>query len=559
MLRSATVKLRRAIVIYVGTIVIPVCGLVWLGLQSFERQREALTRLIAEKVAAEVQRRERAAAQTALQQGKGPVAKHFFRIERGKIVRPALTAPLPKPLPREFLEADRLESAGQTEAALEVYRKLIGAGERSGLAQSRAARCLEKLGRHEEARAVWKKLAAAHPDERDLAHRPYGIVAAIAAGDTSGLADQIAAGRWELAADQAEYFLAELDAVQQSAAYVDRFRFARALEEAFRPAGVAREGELHPYSLGDYRLYYRAVGPEQVDGLAVDTEWVEGALRPQAERDLGATEEARREVLVYGGAIALVLLVLSAGIALLLREVGRETRTNRLRADFVSGVSHELKTPITLIRLYGDTLLERPGLGASERNDFYRIIVRESERLTRLVNQVLTFSRVERGAERYNLEVGDLAPPILRLMDDYSEYIERAGFTLRRELAESTPPVRFDATAVLQAVSNLLDNAVKYSGESRGITARLGSQDGTVVFEVEDRGCGIPEVERHKIFDRFYRVANGSGKGGYGLGLFLVRHIMQAHGGRVEVESEPGRGSTFRLVFPAVTPSVVQA
>jgi signal transduction histidine kinase len=423
-------------------------------------------------------------------------------------------------------------------------------GERSALALSRVARCLEKLGRHEEARAVWKKLAAAYADERDLSHRPYGIVAAIAAGDTSGLADQIATGRWELAADQAEYFLAELDAIQRSEPYRDRFRFARAIEEAFRPAGLAREGELHPYSLGDYRLYYRAVGPEQVDGLAVDTGWVEGALRPQAERDLGLTEEARREVLVYGGAIALVLLVLSAGIALLLREVGRETRTNRPRADFVSGVSHELKTPITLIRLYGDTLLERPGLGPSERSDFYRIIVRESERLTRLVNQVLTFSRVERGAERYNMEIGDLAPPILRLMDDYSEYIERTGFTLRCELDGSTSPVRFDATAVLQAVANLLDNAVKYSGESRGITARLSSQGGTVVFEVEDRGCGIPEAERQKIFDRFYRVANGSGKGGYGLGLFLVRHIMQAHGGRVEVESEPGRGSTFRLVFP---------
>jgi two-component system phosphate regulon sensor histidine kinase PhoR len=139
------------------------------------------------------------------------------------------------------------------------------------------------------------------------------------------------------------------------------------------------------------------------------------------------------------------------------------------------------------------------------------------------------------------------------MIDDYAEYLQTAGFTLRRELAESLPQVRFDATAVLQAVANLLDNAVKYSGESREITVRLSSREGSAVFEVEDHGPGIPTAEQQKIFERFYRVRNGSGKGGYGLGLFLVRHIMAAHGGSVEVESEPGRGSRFRLVFPVVS------
>jgi two-component system phosphate regulon sensor histidine kinase PhoR len=110
--------------------------------------------------------------------------------------------------------------------------------------------------------------------------------------------------------------------------------------------------------------------------------------------------------------------------------------------------------------------------------------------------------------------------------------------------------VRFDPAALYQAVINLLDNAVKYSGESREIAVRLDVRADSVAFEVEDRGVGVPASEQKKIFDRFYRVANGSGKGGYGLGLFMVRHIMEAHGGRAEVESEPGRGSRFRLVFP---------
>jgi len=284
----------------------------------------------------------------------------------------------------------------------------------------------------------------------------------------------------------------------------------------------------------------------------VNEEWVRATLRPQVEREIGGADTARQEATVYGGAIGLVLVVLSSGIALLLRDVTREAHTSRLRADFVSGVSHELKTPITLIRLYGDTLIERPELGAQERGDFYRIIVRESERLTRLVNQVLTFSRVERGVEQYNLEAGDLAPAIAHMIDDYAEYFETAGFRLCRDLAESVPTVRFDAAAVLQAVANLLDNAMKYSGESREIAVRLAAREASVIVEVEDHGAGIPVAEQQKIFERFYRV-NGSGKGGYGLGLFLVRHIMTAHGGRVEVESEPGHGSRFRLVFPVVT------
>ena len=210
-----------------------------------------------------------------------------------------------------------------------------------------------------------------------------------------------------------------------------------------------------------------------------------------------------------------------------------------------------------MIRLYGETLLSRAGSGVpfteAERADFYRIIVRESERLSRLVNQILTFSRIERGAQVYSLEEGDLAPAFTGIVDDYGEYLGRAGFTVARDIPESAPAVRFDEAALSQAVVNLLDNAVKYSGSSRDISVRLETKGASVTLEVEDHGVGIPAAEQNKVFDRFYRVSNGSGKGGYGLGLFLVRHIMEAHGGRAEVESEPGRGSRFRLVFPAVT------
>jgi signal transduction histidine kinase len=545
---------RRAILIYIVTIVTPACGLLWLGIQSFERQRQALATLTAEKLAAETEAHMRNAAEEALSRHDHPIASYFFTIEHGIVVRPALHAPPRLPVPPDFLEAEHQEfDLNRVDLGLESYRKLLASHRHESLALSGMARCLEKLGREDEARAAWRKLAASFPDERDLSYRPFGIVAALAAGDTAGLYDRIASGRWDLPADQAEYFLSQLDP-KRTSPYLDQFRFARELSEQFRPHDSQRQNEIQSSAFSGYRVFYRNEGDGRISGFAVNDDWVNHTLRPQLERSLGLADIAGRDLRVYGAAMAAVLLVLSAGVILLLRDISREARANSLRADLVSSVSHELKTPITLIRLYGETLLGRDGASLpftdTERGDFYHIIVRESERLSRLVNQILTFSRIERGAEVYNFEEGDLALVIIGIVDDYREYLERAGFTVERTLAEAAPPVRFDAAAVSQAVVNLLDNAVKYSGSSRDIAVRLEARNGNVTFEVEDHGVGIPAAEQKKIFERFYRVSNRSGKGGYGLGLFLVRHIMDAHGGRAEVDSEPGRGSRFRLVFP---------
>jgi signal transduction histidine kinase len=544
---------RRALLIYVGTIVAPVCGLLWLGFQSFERQRQALATLTSEKLSAALETRIRDAAEKAFAQPDHPIARHFFTMEHGVVIRPAIHAQPPDPTPAAFLQADREElDLNRPDQALESYRKLLAADPRKSLALSRIARCLAKLGRKEEARAAWRKLAETYPDDRDLSHRPYGIVAAIEAGETAGLYDKIASGRWELAADQAEYFLTQLDA-KRTSPYLDQFRFARELEERFRPQNPLREGEIYSGVLSRQRIFYRSDGSDRISGLAVNDEWIDGTLRPRLEQEMGIADTARQDLRLYGGAIALVLVILSFGVILLLRDISREARTNRVRADLVSSVSHELKTPITLIRLYGETLLRRGELSIEQRGECSRIIVRESERLSRLVNQILTFSRIERGALVYNFEQGDLAPVVADIVEDYREYLEHAGFRLERALEPAAPAVRFDPAALSQAVANLLDNAVKYSGESRDIAVRLLARNGSVTFEVEDHGVGIPAAEQEKIFERFYRVANGSAKGGYGLGLFLVRHIMEAHGGSAEVESEPGRGSRFRLVFPVVT------
>lgn len=203
------------------------------------------------------------------------------------------------------------------------------------------------------------------------------------------------------------------------------------------------------------------------------------------------------------------------------------------------------------LRLYSETLLRHDGFSDEERFGFYRIIARESTRLGRLIDQVLAISRVDRGAQVYHLTEGDVTSLVVGVLEDYREYLEHAGFRLQQTVPEQAPLVRFDGAAISQALLNLLDNAVKYSGDARDIGVRVGVNGGQIAIEVEDHGVGIAVADQARIFDRFYRAANGNGKGGYGLGLFLVRHVMEAHGGRAEVESEPGHGSRFRLILPA--------
>jgi signal transduction histidine kinase len=541
---------RRAILVYLVAIGAPVAAFVWLGIQTLERQRTIIVAQANDAVARELESRIARAAKEAFTDLRHPIVRHTFAWESGMLVRPALRAPLPDAIPDDFRAAYSQESSGDFERALESFRSLLTGTDRPSLALHGIARCLDKLRRHGEAREAWRRLAREFPDARDLSHRPYGITAAIAAADTAGLYDRIASARWDLSREQAEYFLDELDPARISP-YLERFQFAEALASTFRPVGNLVLGEIYSDLVGPYRVFYRREGSDRVTGFSVSEPWIDTRLTPQVERALDVAGTTRKDLRIYVGSIALVLLVLSAGVVLLLRDVSREARTNRARAELVSSVSHELKTPITLVRLYSETLLRNPAFGDDERLGFYRIIARESTRLGRLIDQVLTVARVDRGAQVYHFEEGDLAPVVAGVVDDYREYLEHAGYRLIHALPESVPPVRFDGAAISQALLNLLDNAVKYSGQSKEIGVRMSVSGGEIAIEVEDHGIGIEPADQGQVFERFYRVANSTGKGGYGLGLFLVRHIMEAHGGRAEVQSEPGRGSRFRLILPA--------
>ena len=223
---------------------------------------------------------------------------------------------------------------------------------------------------------------------------------------------------------------------------------------------------------------------------------------------------------------------------------------NRRQAELVSGVSHDLKTPLTLIRLYGETLLYGDQFSDKDRRDYYQIITRESERLTHLVDNVLDFSRIDRGVKQYSFYEGNMAAAVEEAVEVYAQHLRRAGFTVAVDIASDLPPIRFDATSLSEVVLNLLDNAAKYSDGRKHISVSLRSESESAVLEIADHGIGIPDSERDRIFEQFYRGPNSLDKGGYGLGLFLVKKIVDAHGGTIDVKSQTGRGSKFRLTFP---------
>jgi signal transduction histidine kinase len=251
-------------------------------------------------------------------------------------------------------------------------------------------------------------------------------------------------------------------------------------------------------------------------------------------------------------ALFLVLSVTRFGSYLLWYDVRRELRMADLRSQFVSSVSHELKTPLTSIRMFAETL--RLGRVPDRRVEveYLETIVAESERLTRLLNNILDFSKIEQGTKSYRLHPTSLAEVARASIQALEHPLAQQGFDLHVDLDGDLPAINADRDSLEQAILNLLTNAMKYSGESRRISLRLSRQNGDAVIEVGDSGLGIAPEEQHRVFDKFYR---GSAPeigliAGTGLGLTLVAHIARAHGGRVKVQSEPGNGSTFFIHIP---------
>jgi signal transduction histidine kinase len=263
-------------------------------------------------------------------------------------------------------------------------------------------------------------------------------------------------------------------------------------------------------------------------------------------------EAVRRQTTIFTVSFGLLLVVIVAGLVLTYRLVRRETEMARLKADFVANVSHDLKTPLSLIRMFGETLEMGRVTDESARQQYYRVITRESERLSRLIDNVLDFSRIEGGGRKYDLAPTAVEPLVREILDAFSFPLTQEGFKLEVAVAPDLPPVLVDAEAVGQALANLVDNAIKYSGESKSLRVEASIEAGHLALTVEDKGIGIPPAEQERIFEKFYRVGRSEtqGRRGSGVGLALVRHVAAGHGGRVTVASRPGEGSRFTIWLP---------
>ena len=343
--------------------------------------------------------------------------------------------------------------------------------------------------------------------------------------------------------------------------YLKQSFFPQTLEEAVSSSlkddgGNKRAMILYPFE------------PEahDVKPVAKTADWGEG--KPEVSRKLddvfrglvlgikipGTSVEAigkswvHRSFLILG----ILTLVIIGGLVLTKHIVSKELAVARLKSDFVSNVSHELRTPLALIRLYAETLELGRITTSEKKQQYYRIVRKESERLTSLINNILDFSRIEAGRKEYEFRKTDIAELVRNTLDSYRYQIEQQGFALEENIEDDLPAVWVDREAIARALVNLVNNALKYSADDKFVRVKLYRENGSVKLEVADHGIGIARRDHAKIFEKFYRAGDPlvHNTKGSGLGLSLVRHITRAHGGDIAVESTPGKGSKFTLSLP---------
>jgi signal transduction histidine kinase len=254
----------------------------------------------------------------------------------------------------------------------------------------------------------------------------------------------------------------------------------------------------------------------------------------------------------YFWTILTILILLIFGTALVIRTVSHEMEILRLKSDFVSSVSHEFKTPITAIKTLMERLLQGKVRSLDKRKKYYSIISKDVDKLGNLVRNILDYSKVDAEAKRYDFRKTDIGQQIREETANFNRDKIYEKFQIKTQVEPGIPPLYIDREAFSLALSNLLENAVKFSPDQKAVLVKAEQAGEFICVDVTDKGVGIDPQEMDKIFDKFYQGKNTDQKSfrGTGLGLTLVKHVMDAHEGKVKVKSQMGEGSTFSLIFP---------
>ena len=240
-------------------------------------------------------------------------------------------------------------------------------------------------------------------------------------------------------------------------------------------------------------------------------------------------------------------------VVAVLHDITQRKHAEQMRKDFVANVSHELRTPLTAIRGSAETLADGAAQNPSHAQHFLQMIVRQTTRLEQLASDLLELAHLESGRKQPDLEEIDAVELGKSVLTAVSELAVSRGVELKKDLPSKSIIFSADRRQVEQALTNLLDNALKYTPEGGRVTLALEEEGGEIHFLVRDTGIGISQEHLPRIFERFYRVDRNRSRemGGTGLGLAIVKHVAQSHKGRVEVDSKPGEGSVFRLILPS--------
>jgi two-component system, OmpR family, phosphate regulon sensor histidine kinase PhoR len=283
--------------------------------------------------------------------------------------------------------------------------------------------------------------------------------------------------------------------------------------------------------------------------------WILQAV-PRTYTELESEVRNQRRINLFFIILSSTLILVSLAVIYVAARRERQLRT--LKEEFISNVSHELKTPLSLIRMFSEILVTGRIKSEGAKHEYYAIIHNESDRMGRLVNNLLDFSNLERDKTRKYFESTDVAGIVNKALEAYRYELQKEGFRLTCYVDPALPLILADPNALSMAFFNLLDNSMKYSGDQKEIAIRIVNREGCIELSVADKGVGIAPGEKQKIFEKFYRGASAQVRNtrGSGIGLAITKQVAEMHGGDVSVESEPGQGSTFTLKLPVRSPQV---